>query len=140
MINRSSVAAWGPSAWNFLHAFSYAYPQVPTSDDRENAYLFLVYFARAIPCERCRRDFESYLSIHLTQRGNSPPFASRLAVTQFMVDAHNYVSEKLGKRTYTYSMVDAMYTHRARSNASRMFVTAVILLIILLTTTRLAQR
>lgn len=109
-MSRASMRSWGPSAWTFLHTSSYAYSIEPTQEDRMNMYMFLYYFARVLPCKRCSDDFKLYLDKKLAERTASSILDSRKNMVRFVIDAHNAVNIKLGKRTYSYEEVDELYT------------------------------
>lgn len=109
-MNRSSILHWGPSAWNYLHTCSFAYSEIPNDINREEIYNFLIYFAKVIPCNMCRQDFIKYLNEQLPEKMNSDHFSSRRKLVRFLIDAHNYVNIKLGKRIYSYEEVYKMYT------------------------------
>lgn len=126
-MNRSSITSWGPSGWTYLHAASYAYPLTPSDIERENMFYFLHYFARVIPCQRCRRDFRRILEEKLHERINSPVFDTRNNLVQFLVDAHNSVNKRLGKRMYSYSEVDRLYTERSDWQLSKVACLIVII-------------
>jgi len=115
-MNRTAIYSWGPSGWTFLHAASYAYPNIPKHVDKMNMYNFLRYFASVIPCMRCRIDFTNYLQQQLQQKEESSVFKDTKSLVHFLVDAHNYVNVKLDKRIYSYAEVDELYIG---SNTSR---------------------
>lgn len=131
-MNRSSINSWGPSGWNFIHAVSYSYPKRPTSQDKLNMYKFLTNFARVLPCKRCRDDFTAYIDLNLSEREGSSALMSNETFVHFLVDAHNHVNQKLGKRTYTYREVDKMYTsvHSKRSGVNVLLILFVLILLI----------
>lgn len=107
-MNRSSIYHWGPSGWNFLHAVSYSFPVKPSEEEKHDMYNFLRYFARVIPCKMCRDDFGNYIRTHLKNSDN-PALKSKQQLVYFLVDAHNYVNVKIGKRIYSYAEVDKLY-------------------------------
>lgn len=109
IMSRSAISSWGPCGWTFLHTASYAYPDKPTSTDKENMFKFLWYFSRVIPCGICRKDFTKYIDTMLPEFENSAIFTSKLNLVRFSIDAHNYVNRKLGKREYSYHEVDEIY-------------------------------
>ena len=107
----SSITSWGPSAWNYLHVTSYAYPEVPTEYNKEHMFNFMWYFARVIPCQRCRADFVKYLHVNLPEKMNSPVFTCRDNLINFSIQAHNYVNSKLSKPEMTREQVDKLYVY-----------------------------
>ena len=71
-------------------------PDSPTTRVRENAYDFLHGIAGMLPCDKCKREWSSYLQAHVPSP-SSPPLRSRDKF-RFLVEGHNFVNAKLGKR------------------------------------------
>lgn len=95
----STLDRWGPSAWNVLHAFAHRLPEQLSDDARDRFALFLQLFAEHLPCPRCREHFLQYLKETKTPLS----FTSRAAAVRFLHDAHNAVSERLGKRPVSFA-------------------------------------
>lgn len=127
-MNKASISSWGPSAWTYIHAMSYSYPDLPTIVNKLNIYNFIYYFARSIPCKRCRDDFVLYIDKNLPEREKSPYLENKRALVNFLVDAHNYVNQKLNKRVYTYAEVDSMYIFQKDSSCVFMFILVALIL------------
>ena len=108
-MNRSAIKSWGPAAWTFLHTISFAYPESPTTAQKEEMLAFLMAFASVIPCARCRTDWNAFMSENMTD-ASSTHLASRDALAHFIVDGHNRVNEKLKRNTYSFSRVELLYT------------------------------
>ena len=100
MSHELSISKWGPAAWQFLHTVSYTYQKEPTLDDKHDMYMFLTYFAKVLPCKKCKDDFTNYVSTTLTK--NSIHLDSRKNLSMYINDAHNYVNKKTGKREWSY--------------------------------------
>jgi len=130
-MNRSNISSWGPSAWTYLHTCSFAYPEDPTPTDKSNMYNFLIYFAKVIPCKRCRIDFSEYLNKHISNE-ESKPFKNRDSLSRFLVEAHNEVNRKLNKRVVSYEVVKSWYTEPQSDINLLLFVIILIVLGILL--------
>ena len=96
-------------------------------------FKFLWYFARVIPCGICRKDFTEYLAIMLPEFENSRIFNSKTELVRFLIDAHNYVNRKLGKREYTYHEVDEIYLFGEPRVISISLVIAIVVVIVLVT-------
>ena len=131
-MNKSSIIHWGPSAWNYLHTCSFAYSEFPNDTNREEMYNFLIYFAKVIPCHRCRHDFVKYLNEQLPEKMKSDHFSSKHKLIHFLIDAHNYVNLKLGKRVYSYKEVYYMYTKNPDKISTQQIFICIILIITLL--------
>lgn len=117
-MNRSSIQSWGPAGWTYLHATSFVYPESPSEEDKWRYYEFLQHFANVIPCKLCRRHFKDMLRSNLTERHQSDPFRSRDRLSRFLVDLHNQVNERLGKRQVKYETVLHWYTQKDSSALS----------------------
>jgi len=131
IMSKSAISSWGPSGWTFLHTASYAYPDTPTLSERQNMFKFLWYFARVIPCAICRTDFVQYLEQKLPEFENTAAFKSKIQLVHFLIDAHNYVNAKLGKRQYTYNEIDHLYLLQQHNQIPiRVLMTALIILIV----------
>lgn len=100
-----TVAEWGPAAWKFLHAVTFAYPDVPTLAEQLAAeQLFTTCLRTLLPCQRCREHFDSELRAH------PPDTRSRATLSAWLVDLHNRVNLRLGKPTVTYAQAEAAYS------------------------------
>ena len=74
-------------------------------------FKFLHYFARVIPCSICRTDFTRFIDKTIPELENSKIFESKVNLVRYLIDAHNYVNTKLGKREYSYNEVDQIYLY-----------------------------
>lgn len=88
---------WGPHAWKVLHTMAYSYPENPTHETQLNMERFIKTFAEVLPCATCKEDFRKYLLKFPLQS------KSKKSLVKWMVDAHNHVNKKLGKKLITYS-------------------------------------
>ena len=73
------------------------------------AHEFMHAVAKMLPCLRCRREWCAYLDEKL-RSFESEHLDSRDAFSRFLVEGHNFVNRRLGKRTYSYDEVKRMYT------------------------------
>ena len=99
MVYELSISKWGPAAWHYLHAVSFTYPVEPTSEVKDNMFVFLHSFAKTIPCSKCKTHFETYLNENLKTK--SPSLDSRDNLIEFINTAHNSVNKRLGKKIYS---------------------------------------
>jgi hypothetical protein len=100
-----SITKWGPSAWAFIHAITFSYPEHPTDHHRKMAFSFLMSLTALLPCGRCRVHFHQELSKEGITDFNHPVFQTRLSFSRFMVDVHNAVNRRLGKDEVSYKEV-----------------------------------
>jgi len=105
MTNFLLMSQWGPSTWKFLHAVSFAYPDTPSANDKKQMYELLLSVGKFIPCKKCSSHFMSHLRSTLTSKELSYALANRDTLSRFLVDVHNEVNTRLGKKSYCYERV-----------------------------------
>lgn len=91
-----------------MHVVTWTYPDAADAETRKRVFTFLHALADVIPCMRCRVDWKDYLAKNVPAE-SSPHLDSRASLTKFIVDGHNYVNRKLGKREYTYDEARSLY-------------------------------
>lgn len=88
---------WGPKMWFFLHTISFNYPLKPSKQDKNNIASFLYSLQPIIPCKTCRTHFKRNLA-------ESPPkLDSRKKLSEWMIDLHNEINGRTGKKILTHS-------------------------------------
>lgn len=112
MGRRSDISSWGSSAWTFMHVVTWTYPEVGDVNSRTKAFDFIHSLAQVIPCMRCRSDWQEYLTKNFSSV-ETMHLDSRASFTKFIVDGHNYVNHKIGKREYTYEEARSLYDPNA---------------------------
>lgn len=107
----TAVDLWGPSAWKFLHAISFAYPEAP--DDLQIAQFtkFFDALPDVIPCPSCGLHARQYFDGHqaeLTQALRSGPRLQR-----FIHAFHNAVNASRDPPVppMDFEVVRQIYTH-----------------------------
>lgn len=90
---------WGNHAWFLLHSLSLNYPKNPNENDKRNMKQFLSSLAELLPCSVCKKHFRRNI------RENPPDLESRSGLFKWMVDVHNEVNGRTGKKTWTYQQV-----------------------------------
>jgi FAD-linked sulfhydryl oxidase len=98
------TSVWGPSAWRFLHAVTFAYPDAPTEEQQAAARQLFQSLRQMIPCGDCCGHYCTEIQSH------PPQVQSRDALSRWLVDLHNRVNARLGKPSYSYSVARAEYT------------------------------
>ena len=105
---------WGPKAWCLLHQITYHYPENPTQRDK---VAFSMFFNRVvpwiIPCRKCRMHYFQ----HLTNRPIHLSLKNRHKLTKWMVDIHNSVNVKTGKRIH-FSLKQSDKKYQYQNNQS----------------------
>ena len=94
---------WGPHAWNLLHTIANAYPENPNHDAQLNIERFIKTFSELLPCSTCKDDFRKYILKFPVQS------KSQKSLVKWMIDAHNHVNKKLGKKLVTYSEAEKLF-------------------------------
>lgn len=96
---------WGPHAWRFLHAATFAYPETSPSPAHKQAFLeLLTALPLILPCVECGSHFAVEIKAH------PPALENRDALTRWLVDLHNRVNQRLGKPVVAYEDVVEEYT------------------------------
>lgn len=107
----TAVDLWGPCAWKFLHAVSFAYPVAPDSEQIKQFTKFFDALPDVIPCPACGVHARQYFQSNhaeLVQALRSGPLLQR-----FMHKFHNSVN---ASRTppvppMDFETVRQIYTH-----------------------------
>lgn len=99
----------GHNLWRVMHAFSFAYPETPSTLDQYWARQFYESIGYMFPCAYCR---QHYLQMFY----HTIPFAaqSRTQLSQWVVAIHNAVNQRLGKPTITYEQVCTWYNDNTK--------------------------
>ena len=97
---------WGTHLWFFLHTITFNYPINPTPNDKKNVYNFFMCLKSVLPCSYCRKNYDRNLK-EFPIRLNS-----RKELVMWLIDLHNEVNGKEGKRQYTYEEVVNIYKTR----------------------------
>lgn len=98
---------WGPLFHDVLWFLADNYPDEPTETQRQSMELLLRHLYANLPCLACMIDASLYVQL------NPPNLASRPVFTQWIVDQHNYVNQKLGKK-HDWTVEEARAAFQAR--------------------------
>ena len=96
---------WGPNAWSFLHTLAYAYPVHPTLKQQQAMQKLLTSLTDLLPCSECRQHWAYLLSRHPMPLGHTTQ-----ALPAWLVDRHNDVNKRLGKKLFTHEMALRLHT------------------------------
>ena len=94
---------WGPSLWLILHSITLLYPLDPCQRDKDNMMEFLRGLGHVVLCDICKTHYNRNM------KENPPRLDNRKDFFEWMVDFHNEVNGRTGKRSYTYDEVRAIY-------------------------------
>ena len=96
---------WGPGAWTFLHTITINYPDNPNEDQKFYHKQLFENLRYTIPCEKCANHY----SENLKKYPLDPALESKTTLTKWLIDIHNEVNKKNGKRIYSYEEVEKIY-------------------------------
>lgn len=99
------TSIWGPSAWRFLHAVTFAYPETPTQQHVEAAEKLFTSLKLMLPCDEC---CGHYCSAMETTRLRDA-LQSRTTLTRWLWEFHNNVNRRLGKPEYAWEQLTAEF-------------------------------
>ena len=94
---------WGRSAWKFLHACSFAYPENPTRKERESARVVFEHLGDILPCPICRGHYKENLA------QNPPRVASKDDLSHWLVELHNSVNRSRRQKEVDFNTVRRHY-------------------------------
>lgn len=97
------TSVWGPSAWRFLHAVTFSYPEAPDEQQRQAATNLFQSLRQLIPCGDCCGHYCTEIQSH------PPQVQSRDSLSRWLVDLHNRVNVRLGKPLHSYQAARAEY-------------------------------
>ena len=80
-------AEWGRSAWKFLHACSFAFPENPSRKQRESALAVFNNLGDILPCPICRGHYKENIAV------NPPRVSSKQELSHWLVELHNSVNK-----------------------------------------------
>lgn len=116
---------WGPGLWLLMTIVAANYPLQPTSSDATHYFTFYYNLQYILPCRSCREEYRKMIlgkvdpSLKLTlgmfrQKKGARLGSSRKAVFRWIVQVHNVVNRRLGKRK---SLLDISVSEWARRYA-----------------------
>jgi hypothetical protein len=90
---------WGPLGWATLHSIAAAYPDEPSSYEKELLARWFRSFKDTILCPSCSKHFGEMIDDY--SRKFPTWMTSRRGVVEFVLRAHNTVNSRTYKPTYT---------------------------------------
>lgn len=113
---------WGPPLWYQMHMKTFNYN--PKTSDKKNIIQYFENIKNVLPCEKCKKHYESYL----TARPVKFYLNSRDDLIHWLIDLHNEVNARTGKKILSYKEARSLYETPSHLN----IVIILILLLILL--------
>ena len=77
---------WGPGAWTFLHACTFAQEKNIPPEQQERLRTFFNLVGHMLPCSQCQKHYREYVEKHPV------PTETREKLTRWLVDLHNQVN------------------------------------------------
>jgi hypothetical protein len=108
------ISQWGPQAWKFMHAVTFAYPDNPTPEEKQAAISFFSSLSKLLPCEKCRDHFSIGLEVKPVEQFCN----SKADLSRWLVDFHNAVNARLGKAFVEYEEMCKVYLGSSTSTAA----------------------
>jgi len=104
---------WGPPCWNFADYLCFSYPIAPTAEEQQNIANYFNALKHVLPCVTCKTDFKQMLEEDPIDRH----LHSREALVLWILDKHNRVNSKLGKKQLR---IDEYVDHFQQRHAFKM--------------------
>ena len=122
---------WGPGAWTFLHSITLNYPDNPNENQKFYHKQLFENLRYTLPCEKCAKHYGE----NLKKYPLDPALESKTKLKNWLIDIHNEVNKKNGKRVYSYEEVykiySDMYDIKKQKNNVNIILIIVISLIII---------
>ena len=99
--------SWGFHQWNMLHRMALTYPAESDKERQTQMTAYLEGMCANLPCPGCSFHCGKYLEEH------KPAVATRQDLKKWVVDFHNAVNKRLGKREWSYEEAERKWTQRA---------------------------
>lgn len=99
------VRLWGPHFWATMDFVAFNYPETASANDKKQAKAFFHSLAPLLPCSTCRDEFAQLLKTYPIDKH----LDNRQALTQWLVEVHNRVNDRLQKPRVAYDVVAAKY-------------------------------
>ena len=113
MLYNINPKKWGDAYWKMSHYITFAYPDSPTQEDKFTVKTHFNNLRHILPCENCRGHYSKYLiSTPLTD----DILSSRYKLIKWLVDLHNDVNKRTGKKEYSLDEIIAMYSNDDQSS------------------------
>lgn len=106
------VSEWGPAAWTFLHASTFAVPKQLSSEQQHAFKTFFTYLPEVLPCAVCREHYKQYVSRHPIQT------STREELSKWLVGVHNNVNAITKKQLISFESACRKYSYTQKKPTS----------------------
>jgi hypothetical protein len=123
---------WGKHFWATAHYITLSYPSNPTPNEKQNVKIFFEVLAFLLPCGKCRSHYANNLKVNpLTDN----ILSSKYKLIEWLVNLHNEVNTRTGKRTITVDEAIQIYTQPVNTlkyDCAPLFTILLLILLILI--------
>ena len=99
---------WGPPLWKEMHIKTFNYPENPTQQDKVRIVKYFKNIKNRIPCDKCKRHYTRELFIDPVENHVN----SKKKLIKWLIDLHNKVNARLGKRIISYKEAYSLYENQ----------------------------
>jgi len=93
------VDRWGHRYWYVIHTAAFRYPEVPSDDEKMGMQNFITSIPYILPCSICSEHATGWLREHNHELAHA--LTSKYTLFQWLVEFHNSVNHRSGKKIYT---------------------------------------
>ncbi len=122
---------WGPKFWYVWHVVASAYPNEPKQNDKETYKNFYKYISKVLPCSTCAKSTTDMIK-KTTEEEWENILSNRNNLVDWVVDYHNDVNKKLGKKIYTEDELPNLIGKTLVNSNDNLFQCIIIILIIII--------
>ena len=119
---------WGPSGWIFLHTITFNYPINPTQEQKTKHKELFENLIYTLPCARCAQHYSNNLKKYPLDEA----LKTKDTLINWLIDIHNEVNKKNGKRVYSYEEVRQIYADMYSMNNKKINWNTILIFIIIL--------
>lgn len=117
---------WGPHAWEFMHAITFAYPDEPSYEQQESAKEFFYSLEYLLPCPICKYHYSQVIK----QKPPNVESSSELIIWLFEI--HNLVNLNTNKKEIKFEEFIKIYNTKYTNNKGNLSNIYIIITFILL--------
>jgi len=122
-----SPDTWGPPLWYQMHMKTFAYPKNPTEKDKDEIREFFRGIINFLPCEACKEHYIAFLQ----KRPIRYQYDNRDNLIKWLIDLHNEVNTRTGKRVLSYQEARLIYEQQQSTMSTEAMVALLLIIIIL---------
>ncbi|MDA9846622.1 Erv1/Alr family FAD-linked sulfhydryl oxidase [Flavobacteriaceae bacterium] len=123
-----SPEIWGPPLWYQMHMKTFEYPNNPSQKDKDNIREFFRGIINLLPCEACKEHYIEFLQ----KRPIRYQYDNRDSLIKWLIDFHNEVNSRTGKRVLSYQEARSIYEPQTQNGGGSNIIIFLIILIILI--------